>query len=77
MIRRAALAVTLASSTILLAGCENEFKATCEGDVGGVYKEDTKVVTTTLFDSKGKPIFGTSTVTVKMCIKDGEVVMTG
>ena len=62
---------------LLLAGCENEFRKTCEEELGGVYKEDTKIIQTIAYDSKGRPIFGTSTVTVKFCLKDGEVVMQG
>lgn len=59
----------------LLMACEDEFRTTCEKDLGGVVKTDTKVITTTAFDSKGRPIIGTSTITFKFCIVDGKVVM--
>lgn len=59
----------------VLTGCEDEFKDTCVNELHGVVKSDTKVITTTAFDSKGKMITGTSTVTVRFCVVDGEIKM--
>lgn len=58
----------------VLTGCDDEFRTMCENDLGGVVKSDTKVITTTAVDSNGRLIVGTSTITVRFCLKDGTVV---
>lgn len=59
--------------TVLLTGCTNQFKIDCE-ELGGIYREDTTMVTSTTIIN-GKVGITTTPVTIKYCIKDGEVVM--
>ena len=60
-------------STFSLSGCD-DFKSTCQG-MGGTYKTDVKIVNTTVVDPNGKVSLATTTVTIYLCIKDGEVIM--
>lgn len=73
--KRIIIIVTALASTLLLSSCEDEFKDTCINELHGVIKSDTQVINTTAFDSKGRLITGTSTVTTRFCIADGKVVM--
>lgn len=52
---------------------DKEWRAWCAAE-GGVVLEDTSVKNTTSFDSKGNPVFGTTSTTVQLCVIEGAVI---
>ena len=73
--KKIVIIATALLSSLVLTGCEDDFKNTC-ADMGGVIKEDTKVIPTTTIDpSTGKVLTSTTIITTRFCIVDGEVKM--
>lgn len=72
---RAFIASLLIAPLLLLSGCTDDFKDSCDNQ-GGVVKEDSKVVTTTSFDSNGKMTTSNTIITTRFCVVDGVIVAT-
>lgn len=73
--KRLSVIVAAVLSLLVLTGCEDDFKATCQ-DQGGVIKSDTKTVPTTVIGANGKLSTAFTTVTTRFCVVDGQIVAT-
>lgn len=73
--KKALVVLAVLSSTLVLSGCEDEFKDACINDLGGKIISDSKVNSYSGYTNDGKFVNGTVTESTRFCIVDGKVEM--